>query len=125
MKEALKKVFNPKVLGPLFVLLGVLFVFEYIIYPGLTAASTITNIISVVVAIISGAFTYFYLDNLFDGGLIDKDELKEAERMLKEKELGETELDYVPKPKRKSSKKSEFPIEAHSKTLKSTKNKTK
>jgi hypothetical protein len=57
--------------------------------------------------------------------LIDKAEVKEAERLLKEKELGETELDYVPKPKRKSSKKSEFPIEPHSKTIKSNKTKTK
>jgi hypothetical protein len=105
MKEALKKVFNPKVLGPLFVLLGVLFVFEYIIYPGLTVASTITNIISVVVAIISAAFVFFYLDNLLDKGLIDKNELKEAEKLLKEKELGETELDYVPKPKPKAQAK--------------------
>lgn len=105
MKEALKKVFNPKVLGPIFVLLGVLFVFEYIIYPGLTVASTITNIISVIVAIVSAAFVFFYLDNLVSNGLIDKDELIEAEQLLKEKQLGETELDYVPKPKLKTTRK--------------------
>lgn len=35
---------------------------------------------------------------------------------------GETELDYIPppKPKRKSSKKSEFPLEPHSKTVKAS-----
>ena len=35
---------------------------------------------------------------------------------------GETELDYMPppKPKRKSSKKSEFPLEPHSKTVKAS-----
>jgi hypothetical protein len=41
---------------------------------------------------------------------------------------GETELDYMPPPKlkRKSSKKSEFPIEPHRKTVKaSLKNKIK
>jgi len=42
-------------------------------------------------------------------GLIDKDELKEAQQLLKEKELGETELDYVPKPKTKATRKPKTP----------------
>ena len=115
----MRNLFKNKVLEAILVILGTLFIFQYIIAPGLTAASSITNII----AMLASLFTVFALFKYFES--INGSGLKEAERLLKEKELGETELDYVPKPKRKSSKKSEFPIESHSKTIKSTKTKTK
>ena len=108
----MRNLFKNKVLEALLVILGTLFIFQYIIAPGLTAASSITNIIAMLVSL----FTIFALFKYFDS-------IKGSES--KEKQFGETELDYVPKPKRKSSKKSEFPIEPHSKTIKSTKTKTK
>ena len=108
----MRNLFKNKVLEAILVVLGTLFIFQYIIAPGLTAASSITNII----AMLASLFTVFALFKYFES-------IKGSG--IKEKEFGETELDYVPKPKRKSSKKSEFPIEAHSKTVKSTKTKTK
>ncbi len=121
----MRNLFKNKVLEAILVVLVTLFIFQYIIAPGLTAASSITNIIAMLASLF-GVFALFkYFDSIKGSGLIDKNELKEAERLLKEKQIGETELDYVPKPKRKSSKKSEFPIEAHNKTVKSTKTKLK
>jgi hypothetical protein len=65
-----------------------------------------------------GLALYNYIRSA-EGGLVDLNELKEAE----------TELDYVPKPKAKRNPKvtkSEFPVEAHTKTVKkATTKKTK
>lgn len=101
MRELLKSTLLQAVL----VLLGVLFIFNYVIAPGLTAASSITNIISVLLSVFIIFGLFKYLNSIKGSGLIDTDELKEAERLLKEKELGETELDYVPKPKTKATRK--------------------
>ncbi len=114
----MRNLFKNKVLEALLVILGVLFIFQYIIAPGLSAASSITNIIAMLASLFMVFALFKYFDSIKGSGLASKDEFKE-------KPFGETELDYVPKPKRKSSKKSEFPIEAHNKTVKSTKTKLK
>lgn len=136
MKETLKKVFKNKIVEPVMIGLGVFFTFTFIVFPGLTAADTIINIISALVGIFTLVFLFYYIngDKLFNQPTI---------------EPGETELDYIPQdeivkkkknPKqfdgvkndgpfiktRKKSKKSEFPIEPHKETVKSslkTKNK--
>lgn len=104
----MKNLFKNKVLEAILVVLGTLFIFQYIIAPGLTAASSITNII----AMLASLFTVFALFKYFDS-IKSKDEFKE-------KPFGETELDYIPKPKpkRSSSKKSEYPLESHAKAVK-------
>jgi hypothetical protein len=136
MKETLKKVFKNKIVEPVMIGLGVFFTFTFIVFPGLTAADTIINIISALVGIFTLVFLFYYIngDKLFNQPTI---------------EPGETELDYIPQdeivkkkrnPKqfdgvkndgpfiktRKKSKKSEFPMEPHKETVKSslkTKNK--
>ncbi len=80
----------------------ILLLLQFGIYPCLTMANTFANIIGAIGLLVICVWTVL----TFSGdGLIDKDELKEAERLLKEKELGETELDYVPKPKTKATRK--------------------
>lgn len=80
----------------------ILLLLEFGIYPCLTMANTFANIVGAIGLLVVCAWVVV----AFGGdGLIDKDELKEAEQLLKEKELGETELDYVPKPKTKATRK--------------------
>lgn len=80
----------------------ILLLLEFGIYPCLTMANTFANIVGAIGLLVVCVWVVV----AFGGdGLIDKDELKEAEQLLKEKELGETELDYVPKPKTKATRK--------------------
>lgn len=136
MKEAFKKAFKNKVVESVTVGLGVFLIFTLIVFPGLTAADSILNIVATLI----GIFTLVFLFNYIDGTkLFSKPTI----------EPGETELDYIPQdeivkkkrnPKqfdgvkndgpfiktRKKSKKSEFPMEPHKETVKSslkTKNK--
>lgn len=123
MKELFKKTFNNKITTPIFIGLGTFSIFTFIVFPGLTAPSTIFNIISGVVGLFTLVFVFFYLK--------DSDLLSEP--II---EPGETELDYINpeelKPKRKRNpkqfdgvksdeqfiktrkkKKSEFPLPPH------------
>lgn len=80
----------------------ILLLLQFGIYPCLTMANTFANIVGAIGLLVICVWVVL----AFSGdGLIDKDELKEAEQLLKEKELGETELDYVPKPKTKATRK--------------------
>ena len=80
----------------------ILLLLQFGIYPCLSMANTFANIIGAIGLLVICVWTIL----AFSGdGLIDKDELKEAEQLLKEKQLGETELDYVPKPKTKAVRK--------------------
>ena len=101
----MKNLFKNQLLQLVLVVLGIIFIFQYVIAPGLTAASSITNIITILFSVFIVFGLFGYLKSLKTGGIADEDELKEAQRLLKEKELGETELDYVPKPKTKATRK--------------------
>lgn len=86
-----------KITAPFLVLGVILLIFQFVITPTLSAASTILNIFGVAIAFVVGLFTYFYVDVLING--IPSNETTS--------EPGETELDYIPqpKPKRKYTKK--------------------
>ena len=88
----MRNLFKNKVLEALLVILGVLFIFQYIIAPGLSVASSITNIIAMLASLFMIFALFKYFDSIKGSG-------------IKEKELGETELDYVPKPKTKATRK--------------------
>ena len=92
----MKNLFKNKLLQSVLVLLGALFIFEYVIAPGLTAASSITNIISVLLSVVILFGLFKYLDSI-SGKKTDKD--------ITQIPPGETELDYVPKPKMKAKPK--------------------
>lgn len=113
MKEMLKKYKEQ-----IFNIITIFLIVEFAIYPGLTTANTFYNImagIGLLLLIVWGGLSLYNYVRSDEGGLVDKAELGEAQKIY----------DEQPKPKRKSSKKSEFPIEPHSKTVKSTKAKTK
>ena len=97
-------------------------ILQFAVFPGLTAANTILNIlagIGLLLLVLWGGLALYNYIRSADGGLVDLNELKEAE----------TELDYIPKPKAKRKPKvtkSEFPVEPHTKTVKkATTKKTK
>jgi hypothetical protein len=132
MKDTFKKVFSKKTSSPIFVGFGTFAIFTFIVFPGLTASSTILNILSGVLGLFSLMFVYYYInmDKFVDG--------------LMNIEPGETELDYInpdelkPKKKRNSKQfdgvktnepfvktrkknKPEFPMKPHHSTINKTK----
>jgi hypothetical protein len=132
MKDTFKKVFSQKTSSPIFVGFGTFAIFTFIVFPGLTASSTIINILSGVLGLFSLMFVYYYInmDKFVDG--------------LMNIEPGETEFDYInpdelkPKKKRNSKQfdgvktdepfvktrkknKPEFPMKPHHSTINKTK----
>ena len=99
MKELFKKVFDKKIATPIFVGFGFFAIFTYIVFPGLTQADTILNILAALVGIFTLIFVFYYLkvDKVYESVTL---------------EPGETELDYLPKEevvkkKRTTKKKTE------------------
>ena len=103
MKDLLKKVFSEKTSSPIFVGFGVFAIMTFIVFPGLTAANTILNILSAILGLFTLIFVYYYIHM---DKFVDK---------VFHIEPGETELDYInpeelqPK-KKKSAKKKDNPI---------------
>jgi hypothetical protein len=118
MKDLFKKVFSKKTSSPIFVGFGTFAIFTFIVFPGLTAANTILNVLSGFVGLFTLIFVYYYINmDKFVNNIINI-------------EPGETELDYInpeelqPKKKtvkKKPVKKPEFPMEPHHSTKKTTK----
>jgi hypothetical protein len=88
MKETLKKTFNTDVLAVVGIVFGIGLIFQFIVFPGLTASDTILNILSILVGIFSLLFAFHFIQwkKLFDF-------LSEDDTTI---EPGETELDYIP-----------------------------
>jgi len=128
MKEIIKKVFSKKVTTPIFVIFGFFGILNFIVFPGLTTPDTGSNIVSALLAVVTLAFLFYYIDSF---------KLMEPPKV----EPGETELDYInpedlkPKKKRnnkqfpevkseepfvktRKKKKSEFPLPPHHQTKK-------
>lgn len=101
----------------IFNIITIFLIVEFAIYPGLTTANTLSNIlagIGLLLLIVWGGLALYNYVTSDKGGLIDKSELEEAQKMYDEK----------PKPKRKPKvTKSEFPVEPHSKTVKKARTK--
>lgn len=115
MKELFKKVFSEKISSPVFVGFGAFAIFTFIVFPGLTAANTILNIISALVGVFTLTFIFYYLK---------ADKLYET---LTDVEPGETELDYISpeelKPKKKRNPKQFDGVKTDEPFLKSRKKK--
>ena len=97
-----------RIITPFLVLSSILFVFTFIAAPALTSENTIVNIFGFILAFIEGLAMYVYVDAL----------LKPISKEEAPKEFGETELDYIPKPKTKRKytkkiKKDGFPLPPH------------
>lgn len=89
------QIFNKKVVVPFFQFAGVIAIFTFIVFPGLTAADTIVNIFSVIIGFFTMLALFYMVTSWFQK--YDSNELVE--------QVGETELDYIPKPKKKSNPK--------------------
>jgi hypothetical protein len=70
------------------------FSLDLLAFPMMSAASTVKNIIGGAILVFFVMFIIIYVNDIIADG---KEELKNEE--------GETELDYIPKPKRKSNPK--------------------
>jgi hypothetical protein len=106
MKESLKKTFSTSVLAVVAVVFGIGIIFQFIVFPGLTAPDTILNLLALLVGIFSLLFAFHFVQwKKFFESLSEDDEPIEP---------GETELDYIPKEevvkkKRTNKKKVEQP----------------
>jgi len=86
------QIFSKKVVVPFFQFVGIIAIFTFIVFPGLTAADTIVNIFSSIIGFFTMLALFYFVTTWFQ-----KDEVV--------KEIGETELDYIPKPKAKRNPK--------------------
>jgi hypothetical protein len=95
----------------IFNLITVFLIVQFAIFPGLTAANTILNILAgiglLLLLVWGGIALYDYVRS--SDGIVDMNELNEAEQLVKEN----------PKTKRKPKvAKSEYPLEPHAKAVK-------
>lgn len=105
MKKVFSELIKSSILQAFFVITGVIGFFQFIIFPGLTAANTMYNILSGVAAVFVLLFVMYYVKVTFLDVLSDEHPLFEPEPNKEP----ETELDYnpeiiKPKTKRKSNK---------------------
>lgn len=96
MKEVLKKVFDRGVLAVIGVLILFVVIFEYVVFPGLTASDTYINILSCIIGVMSVLFIYHFIQW---GDLIDFIVGKKEVAPIVEKELDETPKKEVVKKK--------------------------
>lgn len=83
MKEFLKK-YKTQIINVITIFL----ILEFAIYPGLTTANTLSNIlagIGLLLLIIWGGLALYQYVTSDKGGVVDKEELKEVEQIVKEK----------------------------------------
>lgn len=121
MKETLKKVFDKSVLAVVGVVFGMILIFEFIVFPGLTTADTYTNILAALIGIFSILFVFHFV------------QWRDLFQFLSDDNVvippGETELDYIPKDeivkkkttKKKTTKKKTEPHVVHPKVKTKTK----
>ena len=69
-------------------IITIFLILQFAIYPGLTTANTFANIlagIGLLLLIVWAGLSLYQYATSDEGGLVDKEELKEAENMMKEK----------------------------------------
>ena len=102
------QIFSKKVVVPFFQFLGVIAIFQWIVFPGLTAADTIVNIFSAIIGFFTMLALFYMVTNWFKK--YDSTELTDEQIKTKlESELGpvidEMAKEVLPKPKKKSNPK--------------------
>ncbi len=88
----------------IFNIITIFLILEFAIYPGLTTANTFSNImagIGLLLLIVWGGLELYRYVTSDKGGIVDKQELKEAEEMVKEKPAKKK---ATTKPKTKKTK---------------------
>lgn len=101
MKKVIERIKNSDVLEPVGTLVFTLLFLTLVVFPFLTEANTISNIIGLVFAIGIGIYNYYFFITYF----VDEKEETPIEP-------GETEIDFIPeselKPKKKRNPKQSF-----------------
>ncbi len=88
----------------IFNIITIFLILEFAVFPGLTAANTFSNIlagIGLLLLIVWGGLELYRYVTSDKGGIVDKQELKEAEQMLKE---NPAKKKTTAKPKTKKTK---------------------
>jgi hypothetical protein len=88
----------------IFNIITIFLILEFAVFPGLTAANTFSNIlagIGLLLLIVWGGLELYRYVTSDKGGIVDKQELKEAEEMVKEKPAKKKATN---KPKTKKTK---------------------
>lgn len=113
MKDLFKRIFSKNTATPIFVGFGVFAIVTFIVFPGLTAANTMLNILSGILGLFTIIFVYYYINM---DKFVDK---------IMNIEPGETELDYINpdelKPKKKKNPKQFDGIDSPVKFIKTRK----
>jgi energy-coupling factor transporter transmembrane protein EcfT len=99
------QIFSKKVVVPFFQFVGIIAIFTFIVFPGLTAADTIVNIFSAIIGFFTMLALFYFVTNWFQ-----KDELTDEQIKAKlESELGpvidEMAKEVLAKPTKKSNPK--------------------
>ena len=124
------QIFSKKVIVPFFQFLGVIAIFEWIVFPGLTAADTIVNVFSVIIAYFTLLGLYYMVKSWFTSNEpieLTKEQSEKIVSDIKDKGLyTEPKKKTAPKSKPKTEKVlGEFQINNKEKVRKSTIKKTK
>jgi hypothetical protein len=105
------QIFSKKVVVPFFQFVGIIAIFTFIVFPGLTAADTIVNIFSAIIGFFTMLALFYFVTTWFQ-----KDELTDEQIKAKlESELGpvidEMAKEVLAKPKTKRKPKSVVKID--------------
>lgn len=66
----MKKIFNNKIVTTFFIVLGMIGIFDFIVFPCLTTADTLVNILGIIVGFFTLVFGYY---SLGVGEIFEKD----------------------------------------------------
>ena len=121
------QIFSKKVVVPFFQFAGVIAIFQWLVFPGLTAADTIVNIFSVIIGFFSLLALYYFVKSWFTPELTDE-EIKAKLESEFGPVIDEMAKEVLAKPKAKPKTEKvlgEFQINNKEKVRKSTIKKTK
>lgn len=94
MKKSFIDLCKSPLLLSFFVFIGVVVLFEFVVWPGLTAANTMYNILSLILGVLTLGFTFYFIKNTLFDKKVEQDILNLI--LMDEEREPETELDYDP-----------------------------
>lgn len=94
MKKSFIDLCKSPLLLSFFVFIGVVGLFEFVVWPGLTVANTMFNILSLILGVLTLGFTFYFIKNTLFDKKIEQDLLNLI--LSDEEREPETELDYDP-----------------------------
>lgn len=86
MKNVLNKLISKNLVEPILVIFGTIAIFQWVVTPGLSTDSTLVNVLSGIIAVVSGLFVVLYV----------KECIFPSKQFTNINKEAETELDYDP-----------------------------